>query len=287
MSQAALASERRYPPRKREMMERLQRYASEHSCIAVCPLTKVGSLLINEYRRRLRGKVLFLVPRIRLAAKAFSSLGEGLAQLAPHLRGQVLLAFANMDPFELVSALSELKISVPAKPGDVATEPIVVPAGNTGLPPGPVLTEFREFKIPTKVEGGTIWVAKDTQVAKPGDVISPKLAALLRRFNLKPMKAELPISLVYWRGRIIPAEGLRLDVEGFSRSLAEAQRQALALGLETQYPDPLILRQLLARAFGEALALAEQADELTPENAALLIARAVARAKALEALLAS
>ncbi|MER3602235.1 MAG: 50S ribosomal protein L10 [Nitrososphaerota archaeon] len=286
MSQLAVTP-RRYPARKRALMEQLERYAREHECVAICPLNRVSALLINEYRKRLRGKVALLVPRVKLAAKVFSSLDEGLERLLPYLEGQVLLAFTKMDPFELVATFSELKISLPAKAGDIAVEPIIVPAGNTGLPPGPVLTEFREFKIPTRVEGGTVWVAKDTQVAKPGDVITPKLAALLRRFNLRPMKAELPVKVVLWKRTLIPAERLKLDLAGVASELRQAHANALALGLEMQYPEPMILERLLARAHLQALLLAEEGDIITPENAALLLVRAHWRARLLESRLAA
>ncbi len=33
---------------------------------------------------------------------------------------------------------------------------VVVPTKNTGIAPGPMLTEFKENKIPTKIDQGTI-----------------------------------------------------------------------------------------------------------------------------------
>jgi len=47
-----------------------------------------------------------------------------------------------------------------------------ITSGNTRITPGPVLSEFKTANVPTKLDQGTIWVNKDTLVAKPSDVIS-------------------------------------------------------------------------------------------------------------------
>jgi hypothetical protein len=34
----------------------------------------------------------------------------------------------------------------------------MIPSGDTGITPGPVLSEFKEANVPTKIDQGTIWV---------------------------------------------------------------------------------------------------------------------------------
>ena len=82
--------------------------------------------------------------------------------------------FTNISPFRLNLIFAQNKVFLAAKGGDVATKDIAVPAGNTGIAPGPVLSEFKVANVATRIDGGNIWVAKDTVVAKPGDVIPIK-----------------------------------------------------------------------------------------------------------------
>ena len=52
--------------------------------------------------------------------------------------------FTNLNPFKLNLTFDKNKIFLPAKGGDIAPNELVIPAGNTGINPGPVLSEFKE-----------------------------------------------------------------------------------------------------------------------------------------------
>ena len=114
--------------------------------------------------------------------------------------GSKVLIFTQLNPFELILFLNKNKVRVPAKGGDMATGEIMIPAGNTGLQPGPVISEFNEAKVQTRIEGGSIFIAKDTIVARKGDIISTKTASLLSKLGMKPMEAGLALSYAYDNG---------------------------------------------------------------------------------------
>ena len=84
-----------------------------------------------------------------------------------------------------------------------APNELVVPAGNTGINPVRYYPNLKNQKLPTKIDQGTIWVTKDTVVAKPGDAISQKLAALLSKLNIKPIEAGIAVNFAI-------SEGLRI-----------------------------------------------------------------------------
>ena len=88
-----------------------------------------------------------------------------------------------------------------ARGGDLASFDIVVPAKNTGIAPGPMLTEFKEAGIPTKIDQGTIWIAKETTPAKKGDTINEKLAAILGKLDIKPVEAGISLYSAVEEGR--------------------------------------------------------------------------------------
>jgi Ribosomal protein L10 len=285
---SVVAAQRRYGGKKGELYAKLQRLPREYSVIGVSKLYKVKASLINEVRRKLRGKVVMLGIKNRLALKALREAGlEGVDQLEPYLRGQTMLIFTNMNPFELGLLLEKSKVEMPAKAGDVATSDIVVPSGNTGLQPGPVLSSFKQFKIPTRIESGSIFVTQDTVVAKAGETISADLAALLSKLGIKPIRRGISLEVIYWKGRIIPGEQLRINPEAYADELRAAHAEALALAVGIGYPTPEVLPALLIRASAEANALASSAGYVTDENAAAVLAAAHAQAEALARVLRS
>ena len=86
--------------------------------------------------------------------------------------------------------LPKIRYCFTARGGDIASIDVIVPPKNTGIAPGPMLTEFKENKIPTKIDQGTIWILKETTPVKKGEVISTKLAALLGKLDIKPIESQ-------------------------------------------------------------------------------------------------
>jgi large subunit ribosomal protein L10 len=272
-----------FQKQKAELVEKLVGLMGKYPVLAAADLNKVRSSQIHEMRRKLRGRVEMLVAKKTLTCKAAERIGErkGLLDFLGQIKGPCILLFTDMDPFQLVLTLNKSKVKVEAKGGDVATEDIVVPAGNTGLPPGPVISEFGEAKIPTRIEGGSIWIASDTVVARKGEVISSKLASLLTRLGIKPMEAGLSLLAAYDRGLFLDKVALTIDLEAVAKTLREAASQAVSLSVNAAIPTEETTPLILAKAFREALSLAVSSSYLTPETAPLILGKAQAQAQAL------
>jgi len=243
-----------------------------HRVIAVADLAKVRSSQVLEMRRKLRGRVKILVTKNSLLRKAAESLEEkkkNLAAFASSLSGANLLLLTDMDPFELTIFLDKNKVRVQAKAGETATGEIVVSAGNTGLPPGPIISEFNEAKIPTKIESGSIWVVRDTVVAKRGDVISAKVASVLSKLGIKPIEAGISLKGAYEEGSVFGREDLRLDLKGYSDNIATAVKQAFGLAIEANYftseTAPIVLGKAHRQAMWLAVRSEYPADIVMPE----------------------
>jgi large subunit ribosomal protein L10 len=283
LSATAVVKHRVYPKKKVEALQKLTELAERYPIIGIAKLTKTRAQLVNALRKRLRSKVVMLAVKNKLAKIAFSKVKKhGLDKMAEFLTGQNMLLFTDLDPFELISILDQEKVDLPARPGDVATSEIVVPAGNTGIPPGPVLSEFKEAGISTKIEGGSIWVSKPSVVARPGDVISPKLAGLLSRLGLKPIRAGLQVDVLYWNGRIVPVSALKVSVEEVAANIAQASLRALVLSVETGYPTPRSVEVMMDRAVRQALSLTVESGYVTEATVGRVLAVAYIRALVLK-----
>jgi len=150
-------------PKKAEVVDRVSELAKKYPVLAVTGLSKVRATQLMAVRKALRGHAEVFVVKNRLAVLGLQKAGiKNADQLLSHLTGQNALIFSTYDPFKLFLTLDKNKVYLPARAGDSAPEDIIVPAGNTGLPAGPVLSEFREAGIQTKIEAGSIWVNRDS-----------------------------------------------------------------------------------------------------------------------------
>jgi large subunit ribosomal protein L10 len=271
-------------PKKVQTVERVAELARKYPVLAVTNLSKVRASQLMAVRKALRDHAEVLVVKNTLAVRGLQKAGiKNADQLLSHLTGQNALIFSTYDPFKLFLTLDKNKVYLPARAGDAAPEDIIVPAGNTSLPAGPVLSEFREAGVPTKIEGGSIWVNKDSVAAKKGSVISPKLASLFSKLNIKPIRAGMTIALAYENGLIYAGDVVAIDLEKYRQSLLEAftssRGLAIVIGYVTKETDP----DILARAYREAMALAVEAGFLTKETAPLILGKAEAEAATLTA----
>lgn len=258
-----MRSDGKVPEGKVHAAGQLAQDMGAHKVIAVADLAKVRSSQVLEMRRKLRGRVKMLVTKNALLRKAAESLEEkrkNVATFANSLSGANLLLLTDMDPFRLTIFLDKSKVRVAARAGETATGDILVSAGNTGLPPGPIISEFNEAKIPTKIESGSIWVVRDTVVAKRGDVIGARAASVLSKLGIKPIEAGISLKAAYEEGLIFGREDLQLDLKGYHDNLTLAVKQALGLAIEANYLTPETAPIVLGKAQRQAMWLAVRSE---------------------------
>jgi large subunit ribosomal protein L10 len=269
---------------KKEIFSDLTKLLEKYSVVAVADLQKVRSSQIQEIRKKLRGKAELIVAKNTILKKASDSLAEkkgNIEKFASELTGSKVLIFTQMNPFELIIFLNKNKVRVPAKGGDVATSEIMVPAGNTGLQPGPVISEFNEAKVQTRIEGGSIFIAKDTVVARPGDVISNKTASLLSKLGMKPMEAGLSLSHAYDNGLVLGPNELLFDLDRMKNDFVLAARSAFGVAVEASIMLPETAPAIISKAYRQAVAVSVEAGFLTKKTTELIIQRAFRNMNAL------
>jgi large subunit ribosomal protein L10 len=256
--------QREYSPKKISTIERIVRLTNDYPVIVVTQLSKVRSAQLMAVRKVLRGNAEIVVVKNKLAKIALKRAG---IKNADELLGHLLL--------------EKNRVSLGARAGDIAPNDIMVPAGNTGQPAGPVLSEFREAGIQTKIEAGSIWVVKDSVAAKTGTEISPKLASLLSKLGIKPIRAGLSIALAYENGMIYAADVVAIDLVKYRESLLSGFASSRALAVYIGYLTKDTAPEIIAKAYREALALAVEVGEITAESAPVILGKAEAEAGAL------
>ncbi len=271
-----------YSKKKVQMYNNLIELTKQYKVIALIKMEKVRATQLMQVRKNFRDQLKIMMTKNNVAKKALQAVDiKGMDKIMEALDGQRAFMFTNMDPFKLFLTLDKSKIYLPAKGGDVATDEIMIPAGNTGIPPGPVLSEFKEAKVATKIDAGSIAVSEDTVVATPGDVISHKLAALLSKLNVKPIKAGMSIYLALQDGVFYSNEDLRIDVDEARQELLASFNSALALAVDASYVAKESIEHLLRKAFSNARSLSINAGYVTPDTVKDTLASANVKAQAL------
>ncbi len=271
-----------YPKRKSQMYQQIQELPKQYKVLALVKMTKVRASQILPLRKKLKGEVEFVSIKDKIAKKALEKVEvPGIKEIIGELTGQCLIMFTNMSPFKLNVLLAKNKIMLAARGGDISSIDIVVPEKNTGIAPGPMLTEFKEAKIPTKIDQGTIWISKETTPVKKGGVINEKLAPLLGKLDIKPVEAGISLYSAIEDGLKYSQDEMVIDVEKIRDEFAQAHQQAVSLSIEAAYVTPENISQILSKASQSARSVSIESGFMTDETKEQILQKADSQAKAL------
>lgn len=271
-----------YPPKKASMHAQLVELPTKYKVVALVRMNKVRASQILQLRKKLKGEVEFVSIKDKIAERALESVDvPGMDRLAKDLTGQCMLLFTNLSPFRLNMILAKNKIMMAARGGDIASVDVEVAARNTGIAPGPMLTEFKEAGIPTKIDQGTIWIAKDTTPVKEGEVINEKLASMLGKLDIKPVEASIALDTAVEDGFKYARDDLVIDLDEVSGLIAAARQEAVNLSIEAAYVTPENAAIILSKAAASARSLSVESGYPTEETGEAILAKAHAQATAL------
>jgi large subunit ribosomal protein L10 len=263
---------------KTKEVDELTKLISRYKIIGIASLNKVRAAQLQEFKRNLADRVLMRVLKNTLMKLAIENCRErpDLKKLEEHLQGSNLFMFTDLNPFKLALTLERGKVKTTAKSGDIAAFDVVVPAGNTGQPPGPIISQLNAVGLPTRIESGSVWINKDTLVVKKGEAINERLASMLSKLGIKPVETGLAMTVVFDEGLIIRQDQLKISVDGTKHDVENAYADAFALSLGISYPTEDSMVALLQVAHKEAYALALAAAIPTKETIEDLIRKATA-----------
>lgn len=270
---------------KAREVEEIRGLLEKYKTIGVAGLQKVRAAQLQELKKRLQDITSLRVIKNTLMKRAVAKCKSktGIENLEKFVTGSNIYLFTDLNPFKLVILLLKSRVLITAKAGDVASWDVVVPAGNTGLPPGPIISQLSGVGLPTRIESGSVWINRDTLVVKQGEVIDARLAAVLSKLGIKPVEAGLVMKAVYDDGLIVTEEQLRIDLDEIQRNIKEASANAFNLSLNVAYPIPENIELLLQTAFQQAFNLSLNAVFPTSETIDCLLRKAHIEALSLNA----
>jgi large subunit ribosomal protein L10 len=247
----------------------------EYKSVGIASLKKVRASQLQELKKSMAGKVYLRVLKNTLIRIAIDEMNQkDLKKLEEYLEGSNVFLFTDLNPFKLALLLEHGKVKTTAKANDIAAMDVVIPASNTGQPPGPVISQLNAVGLPTRIESGSVWISKDTLVVRKGEAINDRLAGVLSKLGIKAVELGISMRAVFDNGLIITGDQLKVDVVATRNSVESSNQEAFALALEIGYTTKDTIKPLLQRAHQKAVSLSVGAAIPTKETIADLIRKA-------------
>lgn len=269
-------------PEKEQAVKDLQALFDKYPIFAIADLKGLKASQLQVLKKKFKDVLEIHIAKNRLVKLALLNLKKkhkDIGKLNEYLSGPNAFVFSRKNPFALYLMFEKNKVESEASAGDIAPNDIVVTAGNTGMQPGPILSKFGIAKIQTKIQDGSVWIAKDTVAVKKGDAISADVADLLGKLGLKPIMVGLKLRMGYDSG-IIPGDVLAINLDGYKANLARAIHEARSLSINAAYPTKETTPLLIAKAYMEAKGVAIKSGMPIPEVMGEVLALAESQGKA-------
>ena len=231
-------------------------------------------------RETLRQQMVMTMAKKTLVRRAWKKVGlseDELDRLLDGVTQPMLVQTDDLNAFQLFAELEKTRTGRPAKAGDIAPNDIVIEAGPTSFPPGPIVGEFNSVGIPAKIEKGKVAILKTVTAVEAGETISADLGLMLSKLEINPIEIGLILSGAIEGGVVMAAEDLDLDLSGFTANVKSATSGAFNLACNIGWFTNETMPVLISKAAGEAMAVAVEADIHNEETMPILINRAHAR----------
>lgn len=252
--------------RKVKIVADLQKQIESHPIVAVASIKSLPSKQYGSIKKKTRGKVSVAFARLSLIRRAIEQ-SKRAAELKPiqdALQDGCVLMFSDLDAFKLYKLFKQNKSKTGAKPGAIAPSDLVVPAGETNLAPGPVLTELKQAGIQAKIQGPKVVITKDAIVTKKGQAVSDSAAKILAKLGVEPFEVGILVQRVYDNGTLYEGDVLNIDEEATLQQLLQAHQQAVNLAVAAEIYNDVSTPLILQKAEREALALQKTVESKTP-----------------------
>lgn len=253
------------PQWKIEEVEEIKKLIQSYSLFGIVSVSGIPAKQLQVMRRELKDIAVLKVSRNTLVTRALDESGELAQDMKDYVDAQIGLIFTNENPFKIYKILEKSKSPSPIKPGAVAPKDIVVEEGPTGFPPGPIIGDLQAVGIPAAIDSGKVGVKETTTVAKEGEVVSQKLAAMLNRLEIFPDEVGLDLKVVAYDGSIFVSDQLAIDIDQYFFDFTTAAQQAFNLSVNAAYPTTANITTLISKGVSEARNLGVNATIMEPQ----------------------
>ena len=266
--------------KKAQVVEFAKEFSASKNMVII-DLRKLPDRLLQNVRKKLREQgTKIKVAKSAVMTRALEGAGKP-KELIDLFEQPAAVVLTELSPYELNKFFRENTMDVIAKSGQIAPIDIIVPAGETKLPPGPALSELKSAGIKVQIRGPKISVTKDSTVVKAGEEITPDKAKALGTLGFKPFKANVDILLAYDGEYIYTPDLLNISAETLAPEFTESLRAAFNISVNADVPTEQNISLLLTQAFTQGMNTAINGDIYSPQAIEQLLTQSLRTGMAL------
>jgi large subunit ribosomal protein L10 len=259
---------------KKDEVKNLKNLIESYPVVGMANLSDIPAPQLQKMRQSLRGNAQVKMSRKTLMDLALNNSKKTKVEiLVEHMDGQPALIFTDMNPFKLYKILEKSKTPAPARAGSTASSNIVVPKGETGFMPGPILGELQKIGIPAKIDKGKIVITENKTIVAEGEEISKDVASMLTRLEIYPLEVGIDLRAAYEDETVYTSDILFIDENKTLSDIKNAYNRAFNLSVNGLVYNKVSTPALLAKAAGQSLNLALNAEILTSKTTNILLAK--------------
>ena len=254
---------------KKDELTRVKSLLQKYKIIAIADMTSMPSVQLQRLRSSLKGSVLITMSKgsiIKIALEDLKDKIKNIHELETYVSGMPALLLTNENPFKLSFALKKNKSKAPAKGGQIAPNDIMVQAGPTPFPPGPIIGELGQIGIKATITEGKVTIKEDCVVVKEGNVISTQVANLLTRLSIEPMEIGINVLAALENGIVYGKDLLTVDEEDYKKNIVLAFNSALNLAVKIGYTTKGNIKVFITKATRDSKALADSKNLLSIDD---------------------
>ncbi len=237
------------PEYKKKTVEMLAKKIKNSKTVLIVSTKGLPSSEFHKIKKSLRGRADIVVAKKSLVLRAISSVEKGsLQNLKEKVGADIALIFSEVDSFELAGILVDNQTPTKAKVGDIAPEDIEIEPGPTDMVPGPAISELGAVGLKVVVEGGKLAIKNSLTIVKKGEEISEKVANVLGKLKIAPMKVGfVPVAAYDSKDDKIYIE-IKIDKKGTLEELRASISKALGFAVGIGYTTKETISFLIGKA---------------------------------------
>ncbi len=244
------------PEDKKLSVKKLAERMKNSKTILIASTKGLPASQFQAIKTKLRGRVEISVAKKSLIVRAFGETGKGTLQNMKELLGaDFALMFSEIDAFELAGLLLDSQSPTKARVGDIAPEDLYIEAGPTELIPGPAISELGAVGLKVKVENGKLAIVNGATICKKGDKINEKVAGVLGKLNILPMKVGFLTVAAYDGKADVIYKEIKIDKKGAVDELRNSIGKAFGFAVNVGYFTKETVKYFIAKAGLEEKAL--------------------------------
>jgi large subunit ribosomal protein L10 len=237
---------------KVELVKTVSKELASYPTIALIDLRKLPDALLQKIRKKVRegGGVVRILKKPVLERVLKSN--KKLEHMAAECKKPMALIMTPLSPFQLYKFFETNKKKRAAKAGDIAPFDIIVPEGETDLPPGPALSELKTAGLNVQIKAGKIIIAKDSTVSKLGEKITDIKAKALQKVGVMPFEVSVNYLYGFDGQYVYPATLFEID-KTIQSDMQHSFSDAFNLSVNASFPTKANIKILLGDAFRQSV----------------------------------